>query len=86
MVLRLALIEIALFLTPFALYAAWLWFTRGSAARANWTAGPVYFAALAGLVLTVVGFVVLASFGEAEHGTYRPAEVRDGVLVPGRFE
>lgn len=86
MVLRLALIEIALFLTPFAVYAAWLWFTRGSAARANWTAGPVYFAALAGLVLTVLGFVLLASFGEAERGAYRPAEVRDGVLVPGRFE
>lgn len=86
MVLRLALIEIALFLTPFAVYAAWLWFTRGSAARANWAAGPVYFAALAGLVLTVLGFVLLASFGEAERGAYRPAEVRDGVLVPGRFE
>jgi ABC-type molybdate transport system permease subunit len=86
MVLRLALIEIALFLAPFAIYAAWLWFTRGSAARSNWTAGPVYVLALAGLILTVIGFVLLASFGEAERGTYRPAEVRDGVLVPGRFE
>jgi hypothetical protein len=86
MVLRLALIEIALFLTPFAIYAAWLWFTRGSAARSNWTSGPVYVSALAGLVLMVVGFVLLASLGESERGTYRPAEVRDGVLVPGRFE
>jgi H+/Cl- antiporter ClcA len=86
MVLRLALIEIGLFLAPFAIYAAWLWYAKGSAARTNWTAGPVYAAALAGLLLMVVGFVLLASFGTAERGIYHPAEVRDGVLVPGRFE
>jgi H+/Cl- antiporter ClcA len=86
MVLRLALIEIGLFLAPFAIYAAWLWFSKGSAARRNWTSGPLFAMTLAGLVLVIVGFVLLASFGSSERGAYRPAEVRDGVLVPGRFE
>jgi hypothetical protein len=86
MVLRLALIEIGLFLAPFAVYAAWLWFSRGSAARSNWTSGPLFVMALAGMLLVVVGFVLLASFGSAERGVYHPAEVRNGVLVPGRFE
>jgi len=86
MVLRLALIEIGLFLAPFAAYAAWLYFTRGSAARANWTAGPLFGTAIAGMLLVVAGFVALASFGPSERGVYHPAEVRDGMLVPGRFE
>lgn len=86
MMLRLALIEIALFLAPFALYAAWLWWTKGSATRDNWAPAPSFAATLAGLLLVVLGFVLLASFGVSRQGTYHPAEVRDGVLVPGRFE
>lgn len=86
MVLRLALIEIGLFLAPFALYAAWLWFSKGSATRSNWTSGPLFGATLSGMLLVVVGFVLLASFGSSERGVYHPAEVRDGVLFPGHFE
>ena len=41
----------------------------------------------AGFACTIAGFLALAVFGGASpEGTYRPAEVRDGVLVPGTIE
>lgn len=85
--LRLALTEIALFAVPFVLYALWIWALR----RVGREAGPagvtrLTVLAIAGFALVAAGFVVLGAFGDEKVGTYRPAEFRDGVLVPGRIE
>ena len=85
--LRLILTEIALFAVPFALYALWVWLVR----RVGRDSGPAGVArltalALAGLVMMAAGFLVLGAFSDEKVGTYRPAEFRDGVLVPGRIE
>lgn len=85
--LRIAITEIVLFLSPFLAYALWLWLER-RAGRTFGKAGAnrLVFVALAGFLMMIAGFVFLAVSDPPHTGTYRPAEFRDGVLVPGRFE
>jgi hypothetical protein len=86
--LRQALIQIAIFLIPFAVYAAFLRFARpGLSGREAWPLGRVLTLVIVGLVLTVASFVVLSHFGRAPDGqTYIPAHVdQDGNFVPGGF-
>lgn len=85
--LRLVITELVLFLSPFLAYAVWLWLER----RAGRTFGEAGLKrlvplAIAGFLLMIGGFVVLAVTEPTNTGTYRPAEFRDGVLQPGRFE
>ena len=84
--IRPALTEIALFLTPFVLYAAFLVATNAGVLQSkSWA--PRRLAALlaAALVLMIGSFVVLAQFSGAPPGsTYVPAHVEDGKFVPGR--
>jgi hypothetical protein len=84
---RLVAIEVLLFLAPFAAYALWLLLAR----RIGRTVAPVAGGrlvglALAGLLLMLAAFALLATYDDQKLGTYRPAEFRDGVLVPGRIE
>lgn len=83
---RLVLIQAALFLAPFALYALYLLLSRRSMpAPDNWH--PLAALALAGLILMAAGFVALGFLDQsARVGTYHPAELRDGVLTPGHIE
>ena len=84
--IRPVLTEIALFLTPFVVYAIFLWATRagvlasagaGRCTRSAWLV-------IAALVLMIGSFVVLAHFGGAPPGsTYVPAHIEDGEFVPG---
>jgi len=85
--LRTLVTEIVLFLSPFLAYAVWLWLER-RAGRAGSPAGArrMVILALAGLILMAAGFVALGVLEETHTGTYHPAEFRDGVLVPGRFD
>jgi hypothetical protein len=73
-VIRPILIELVLFLTPFALYAVFLIATRAKVfERANWPSNRVFVLA------------VIAVFGGAPPGsTYEPAHVQNGKFVPGR--
>jgi hypothetical protein len=84
--IRPILTELALFLTPFAVYAAFLWFTKTQVLdRANWPPKVLGTLAIVALVLMIGSFVILAHFSGATPGlTYEPAHMENGKLVPGR--
>jgi Family of unknown function (DUF6111) len=77
--------EFALFLTPFVLYAAFLFATRvGVLHPTAWTMQRVAALFIASLVLVIASFVVLANFsGAPPNSTYVPAHVENGKFVPG---
>ena len=77
--------ELALFLTPFVLYAVFLWATKaGVLEPASWSWGMLGSLAIAALVLVVGSFLVIAQFSGAPPGsTYIPAHMENGKLVPG---
>jgi hypothetical protein len=83
--IRPILTEVALFLTPFALYAIVLWLTRPDMfERYHWSLSRLAWLVMAALVLMIGSFVVLAHFSGAPPGSvYTPAHVEGGKLVPG---
>jgi hypothetical protein len=84
---RLLALNALFFLVPFAGYAGWLLASRrGLGKAADWTNRTVIILSAIGAVFVVIGIVVLVSFsGTSTNEPYFPAEIRDGVLVPGRF-
>ncbi len=84
---RVALDTLALFLAPFALFAVYLIVRlRWPLATEHWPLGRVSALTLAGLALALAGFVAAEVFAPRGHGTYVPAHVDNGILVPGHFE
>lgn len=85
---RTVLIQLLLFLAPFAIYALVLYFSRRDARlREHWPAKIVVSLAIAGCVLVILGLVVFAHFGGAStSGVYEPARYQDGKLIPGRIK
>ncbi|MCW5697624.1 MAG: hypothetical protein KIS96_12935 [Bauldia sp.] len=87
--MRAALINVLLFLVPFVAYAIWLLATRGRLNdRADWTLRVLGILAGVGAVIMIIGLVFIVDWtgeSDANPGSYRPAEVRDGVLIPGGF-
>jgi hypothetical protein len=83
--IRPVLMEIGIFLVPFAIYAAYLIANRVDfMIAASWPAHIVLRLSLAALVLVVVSFVLLAHFsGASPDSTYIPAHIENGKLVPG---
>jgi hypothetical protein len=83
--IRPALTEIGLFLTPFALYAAFLVATRaGIFDPLAWTIRRIATLLIASLVLVIASFLILAHFSGAPPGSnYVPAHIENGKLVPG---
>lgn len=80
------LTEIALFLTPFVLYAAFLVATNANVLHSkSWAPRRLAPLLIVALVLMIGSFVVLAQFSGAPPGsTYVPAHVDgDGKFVPG---
>jgi len=77
--------EIALFLTPFAIYAAFLLATRAGVLQPSaWSLPRLATLVIVSLVLVVGSFVILAQFSGAPPGsTYVPAHVEGGRFVPG---
>jgi hypothetical protein len=84
--IRPALTEIGLFLTPFALYALFLIATDAGVLQGkSWTPRRLATLAAVALVLMIGSFVVLAKFrGAPPDSTYVPAHMEDGKLVPGQ--
>ncbi len=83
---RPILIELILFLTPFALYALFLWATRANIMDPeSWPLSRIVSLAIVALVLVVGSFVYFAHFSGAPPGsTYIPAHVDEsGKFVPG---
>ncbi len=83
--IRPVLTEIALFLTPFVLYALFLWATRRGVLDATaWSLPRLAWLTVAALGLMIGSFVVFAQFGgSAPRSTYVPAHMEDGKFVPG---
>ena len=78
--------ELALFATPFVLYALFLWVTKrgGVLDLANWPLTHVYWLLIAAFLLVIGSFLVLAQWGAAPpRSTYVPAHIEDGKFVPG---
>ena len=83
--IRPVLTEIAIFLIPFAVYAAFLIATRsGVLVQSSWPMHVIAKLAVGALLLVVVSFLLLAEFGGAPpDSTYVPAHIENGKLVPG---
>ena len=84
--IRPVLTEIALFLAPFVVYAAFIWFTKTSVAdRAHWPVRTMLTLTIVALILMIGSFLWLGHFtGMPHEGTYVPAHVEDGKFVPGQ--
>jgi Family of unknown function (DUF6111) len=84
---RNVLESLALFSSPFALYALYLLLrSRYPLEVEHWTRGRVSLMTLLGLAAAVLGLVAVNAFAPRGRGVYVPAHVENGVLVPGRFE
>ncbi len=85
--LRIILVHLLLFLLPTLGYAFWLFATRRSAGQEQWEDAPRMWLAITGAGLVVISLLFFATFeGTPPDGVYKPAEFKDGKLVPGRFE
>jgi hypothetical protein len=80
--------EVALFLTPFVLYAAFLWATRAHVLDLErWSMNVLVWLTIAALVLMIGSFVIFAQFTGAPPGsTYVPAHMDHGKFIPGKTE
>ena len=83
--IRPVLTEVAIFLIPFAVYAAFLIATRsGLLVQSSWPLHVLAKLSLGALLLVVVSFILLAHFsGGAPNSTYIPAHIENGKFVPG---
>ncbi len=78
---------LALFLSPFALYAVYLVLrSRYPLEVDHWTTARVSLLTLIGLAAAVLGLIALDLFSPRGLGVYIPAHQEKGVLVPGRIE
>lgn len=86
--IRPVLIELALFLAPFALYVLFLVVTRAQVFDAEaWSWRTISWLTIAALATVALSFVVIAHFsGEPPGSVYVPAHIEDGRLVPGRSQ
>ena len=84
--IRPVLTELALFVAPFVIYALFLWATKTSVLdRAWWSMKVILTLTIVALLLMIGSFIYLGHFTGMPHdGTYVPAHVEDGKLVPGR--
>jgi hypothetical protein len=85
--LRPVLTELALFLTPFALYALFVFATKrgGVLERANWPLSRVLWLLIVAFLLVIASFLVLANWDITRpDSTYVPARMEDGKFVPGQ--
>jgi hypothetical protein len=83
---RPILTELLLFLTPFAVYALFLWATRAGVLHPeSWPRKTVAVLTVLALALSAAGFFFFGLYSGAPPGsTYEPAHMEDGRFVPGR--
>ncbi|MBI5130049.1 MAG: hypothetical protein HZA66_11460 [Rhodopseudomonas palustris] len=83
--IRAILTEVAVFLIPFVLYAAFLVITRSALMhRSSWPLRVVGWLLLSALALVILSLLLLVHYSGAPPGTtYVPAHIEDGRLVPG---
>jgi Family of unknown function (DUF6111) len=83
--IRVGFTEIALFATPFVLYAVFLWASRASAMDAqSWPPSRLITLAIVSFALVLGSFIFFANHTGAPVGsTYVPAHIDNGKFVPG---
>jgi hypothetical protein len=83
--IRPILIELLLFITPFAAYAFLLWAkNRGVLDPEHWPLRVVVGLTASALLLMAISAVVTAQLSGVPPGSvYVPAHVKDGKLIPG---
>jgi hypothetical protein len=78
---------LALFLSPFAIYALYLVLrARYPLEVEHWTRGRVSTMALIGVAIAFAGLLTMEFLAPRGQGTYIPAHIENGVLVPGRIK
>ena len=85
--IRPVLTELALFVTPFAVYALFLLVTNAAVfERSSWSPKVLASLAIVALILMLGSFVYLSHFSGSPPGsTYEPAHVDErGNFVPGQ--
>lgn len=76
-----------LFLTPFIGYAVLLILRRTAPfSSRHWTQGTISILTLAGLAAAIAFMLTYGLLVERHKGTYVPAHIENGRLVPGRME
>ena len=86
--IRPVLTEIALFIAPFVIYAAFLIASRGGLLeKTSWNFRILFWLTGIGLVLMIGSFVFLVYQhpGQPPGSVYVPPHMEDGKLVPGQF-
>ncbi len=85
---RFIALDFVFFLMPFAIYAIWLLFTRGSMFNIpDWEVRTIAYLGIAGAVLLMGAVLAFATFGTAPpDGVYVPAHMEDGKLIPGHID
>jgi len=85
LMIRPVFTELALFLTPFAVYLVYLWVTRADLLHwDSWPLRTVLTLTCLALALMLGSFLVLAHLsGEPKNSAYVPAHIENGRLVPG---
>ncbi|MDO9461555.1 MAG: DUF6111 family protein [Alphaproteobacteria bacterium] len=84
--LRVVLINIALFMLPVAVFAAYFYISERNknAVEIEWKNMPLSLLLQIGLGLIVVGMLVTAYIGgDDAGGTYLPARMENGKVIPG---
>jgi hypothetical protein len=86
--IRQILIDVILFITPFACYALFLWLTKkGVLHPESWPLSTVTSLVIVALMLMIGSFIVLAQFtGAPADSTYVPAHMENGRFVPGHTQ
>lgn len=80
-----ALLEpLLLFASPFILYAFYLGFRqRYPFETEHWTRNAISTLTLAGLAVAAAGMLAIGIWAPRHKGTYVPAHIEDGRIVPG---
>ncbi len=84
--LRVVLINIALFMLPVAVFAAYFYINERNknAVEIEWKNMPLSLLLQIGLGLIVVGMLITAYIGgDDAGGTYVPARMENGKVIPG---
>lgn len=85
--LRSALDPLALFLSPFIVFAAYLALrARYPLAVEHWTRGRISALTLIGLFIAAAGMFFFGLNATRGQGAYIPAHIENGALVPGHIE
>lgn len=83
--IRTLLTEVGLFVTPFALYAIFLWVTRAGLLHPDsWPVSRTVLLGIVALGLVLGSFLYFAQYTGAPVGSqYVPAHTENGKFVPG---